>query len=234
MVSLRHFCDRSVGSFSRNQSYLSERKVGNDPIKIITNLVEQALQETIVIFPLCNDLLRLKPFVHTLSNFRATFLARSAALRIDCSSANIAQEIAAQAVSLYDNLPDEKRIQEIVTNILETSLPKLEKEEIEKQSRDATRILVGLTDFMVEQSTGSALTKSGLHKAKLWEQKCIAINNTPGLSISLDNPKFENIKGLHLRNRCPSNRTFWVPSCVASCRDGELSPKRTWIPANCR
>lgn len=171
-------------------------RIGNDPVKLLTNTIEQALTNTIIIFPLCNDLLKLKPFVHALSNFRSSFLARSTILLVDYSSAALPQEITAQAIILHDSLPDEQRIQELVAGILETNLPNLEKEEVEKQSKEAARILIGLTDFMVEQSTASALVKTGLNKKRLWEQKCIAINNTPGLNISLDNQKFEDIKGL--------------------------------------
>lgn len=85
-------------------------RIGNDPVKLLTNTIEQALTNTIIIFPLCNDLLKLKPFVHALSNFRSSFLARSTILLVDYSSAALPQEITAQAIILHDSLPDEQRI----------------------------------------------------------------------------------------------------------------------------
>lgn len=128
-----------------------------------------------------------------IGNLRNLYKSTGAMLVLLGPEFKIPSELQHDIVILTENLPDLTEIKGIITSVMEDA-GITEIEDIDK----IADTLIGLSAFEAEQTLAMCIKKNGdiyLDRRALWERKCKAIEQTPGLSIWKGGETFEDIGG---------------------------------------
>lgn len=109
------------------------------------------------------------------------------------SSFRLPAEIKDDVVVLDEPLPTRDQLVEIVTQQHKNAALPVPEGEALAQAIDA---VVGLPPFAAEQVVAMSLTKNGLDRESLWDRKCKAIEQTPGLSVLNGDKRFADLRGV--------------------------------------
>lgn len=142
-------------------------------------------------------------------NVREIFKANGTTLVLLGPSFSFPDELKQDIMVLTEPLPGIEEINKIIKGIFEDAKLKL--------PTDTDKIadtLIGLSGFAAEQTLATCLTKDGLNREALWERKCKAIEQTPGLSIWRGKERFDDIGG------CENAKNF-----LRSILKGRQSPR---------
>ena len=107
-------------------------------------------------------------------------------------------ELKQDVVVLTEELPTAEALGDIVIQLSEDSGIAVPDDTADK----AVDTVLGLSAFAAEQSLAMSLTKDGLDLPSLWDRKCQAIEQTPGLSVWRGGETFADIGG------CENAKTF--------------------------
>jgi len=141
------------------------------------------------------------PVAQGIWNLRDVFKSKGAILVLLSPSFALPDDLGQDVMVISEPLPDYAGVQEIVISVCKDA--GIEKpDNIEK----ITDTLVGLSAFAVEQTLATCIKKEGetivIDRPALWERKCKAIEQTPGLSIWRGQESFKSIGG------CDNAKTF--------------------------
>src|SRR5437762_13300516 len=101
-------------------------------------------------------------------------------------------ELQNDVMVIDEPLPSTDNLAELVTDTFESAnLPAQDDETVSK----AVDALIGLAAFPAEQGLAMSLSKNGLDLDRLWERKCQAVEQTPGLAIWRGGETFDQIGG---------------------------------------
>ena len=101
-------------------------------------------------------------------------------------------ELQNDVMVIDEPLPSTDNLAELVTDTFESAnLPAQDDETVSK----AVDALIGLAAFPAEQVLAMSLSKNGLDLDRLWERKCQAVEQTPGLAIWRGGETFDQIGG---------------------------------------
>jgi hypothetical protein len=142
-------------------------------------------------------------------NVREVFKANGATLILLGPGFTFPDELRQDIMVLTEPLPVLDEIMAIIKSIFEdASLP------LPKEIDKIADTLIGLSGFAAEQTLATCLSKEGLNREALWERKCKAIEQTPGLSIWRGKEMFSDIGG------CENAKNF-----LRSILKGKQSPR---------
>lgn len=174
-------------------------KISKDDMEAMVQ-PEMALQaamkfaEETVLFMLNLHLFFDRPaVVQGVANLRDEFKADRRTLVLLGPGGTLPAVLQSDVVTLDEPLPDDDALGGILDALYEDAkLGKVEKG-VRPKAVAAGR---GLSKFGAEQVYAMSLTKDGINLEDAWERKKAAVNQTPGLSLTLGGPTFDDIGGL--------------------------------------
>lgn len=138
-----------------------------------------------------------EPFVmQGVSNIREVFKANGATIVLLSPTMMLPEELKQDVMVLTEPLPNEDEIQAIVQSVCEDAGMKTVPEKLSS----IVDCLIGLSAFAAEQTLATCIGKDdggkvSINMKALWERKCKAIEQTPGLSIWRGGETFKDIGG---------------------------------------
>ena len=185
-------------------------------------------KDTVVFFHNAHRFISLEYVSQGICNVRDVFEGRGATMVLLAPAITLPQELSHDVIIMNEELPDSARLQEIVGEVKndaelklnekrEESVPKLEVENM-KDLKKVADVLIGLSGFEARQTLATCIGKLdndnvGLDTRELWEKKCRAIEQTPGLSYYRGLETYADIGGIN-------NIKFFMKSIL----DGKDSP----------
>jgi hypothetical protein len=134
------------------------------------------------------------PFVSTgLANLRDSNKASRRMCVLLGPSFSLPAELRQDVMVLDEPLPGDEVLAERVTKMHELAKLPEPTQEVVRSAVDAVR---GLSKFAAEQVVAMSLRPEGLDVEECWERKRAAVNQTPGLELTLGGPTFEQVGGL--------------------------------------
>ncbi len=130
-------------------------------------------------------------FVQGVSNLRDVFKRKSRCLVLLSPHIDLPMEIVGDIIPYYDELPTAEHIESFVRKFAKS----LNVDLTDTAVTEATRALVGLPIFQVEQVIALSITRDGLVLDQCWELKRSMIEETGGLSVYRDGSTFADIAG---------------------------------------
>lgn len=129
-------------------------------------------------------------------NLRDVFKGSGATLVMLAPSFILPSELEQDVMILTDKLPNSEEIRTIINSICEDAgIEKLDEITADK----ITDTLIGLSSFCAEQTLATCVKKNDdkvtIDQKALWERKCKAVEQTPGLSIWRGKESFDDIGG---------------------------------------
>jgi len=106
--------------------------------------------------------------------------------------ATLPNELQNDVMVIDEPLPSTEDLLRLVGDTFESASVRVPDDLTVSKSVDA---LVGLAAFPAEQVLAMSLSKSGLDLERLWERKCQAVEQTPGLTIWRGGETFDQIGG---------------------------------------
>jgi hypothetical protein len=136
-------------------------------------------------------------------NLRDVYKASGATVVLVAPSITLPAELEQDVMVLTEKLPDDESLNKIIDSICEDAgMDKLREEDKAK----IVDTLVGLSSFCAEQTLATCIKKVDgaitIDNKMLWERKCKAVEQTPGLSIWRGSESFDDIGG------CENVKTF--------------------------
>jgi len=173
---------------------------GDDPAMVTGNPVEmlskivKAPEKTIVFMNNAHRFLSEATVSQGIFNLRDIFKTSGATLVLLGPSFTLPTELEQDVMILTEKLPSEDAIKEIIRSIQQDA--GIEKIDDEDKIADT---LIGLSAFCAEQTLATCIKKVDgniiVDEKMLWERKCKAVEQTPGLSIWRGSENFEDIGG---------------------------------------
>lgn len=148
--------------------------------------------DTILVIPNAHLLLKEPGFTQGLLNLRDSYKAKNAIVVMLAPAFMLPDEITHDVIVYSEKLPDTEALSTLVTDLLSAA------ECTDADVPAITDILTGLSLFKAEQILATSLIKNGkveVDMAALWEFKCQAISQVPGLSIWQGDETFSDIGG---------------------------------------
>jgi len=129
-------------------------------------------------------------------NLRDIYKSSGSTLVLIAPFAILPTELEQDVMIITDKLPGDVEIANIINSICEDA--GIEKP-IEKELNKITDTLIGLSSFCAEQTLATCVKKIDdkitIDNKMLWERKCKAVEQTPGLSIWRGKESFDDIGG---------------------------------------
>jgi SpoVK/Ycf46/Vps4 family AAA+-type ATPase len=173
---------------------------GDDPAMVTGNPVEmlskivKAPEKTIVFMSNMHRFLSEAAISQGICNLRDVFKSSGATLVMLAPSFVLPTELEQDVMILTEKLPDEEAIKEIIRSIQQDA--GIQKINDEDKIADT---LIGLSAFCAEQTLATCVKKENdeivIDSKLLWERKCKAVEQTPGLSIWRGSESFEDVGG---------------------------------------
>ena len=126
-------------------------------------------------------------------NLRDEFKATGRTLVLLGPSIKLPSELYYDVILFDEPLPSDADLGSIITGVHEYAGLKPPKDEQQKSLVQAAR---GLATFPAEQAVALSLSKEGVNIEKLWELKRKMIEQTPGLTMYIGGPTFDDIGGI--------------------------------------
>lgn len=105
-------------------------------------------------------------------------------------------ELAGDVVTLDEPLPDAEALRRIIEACCSSAALELSENFRTVEMPRAVEAVTGLSAFAAEQVVAMSLTKKGCDIPALWERKRQQIEQTPGLKVSRDATRFQDIGGV--------------------------------------
>jgi hypothetical protein len=176
---------------------------GEDPAMATSNPAEMLIkatevpEKTIVLMNNAHRFIDNEVVSQGLCNLRDIYKTRGATLVLLAPAIRLPSELEQDVMIITEKLPDESEIRKIVLGVTEDAgVEKMEEKTVVKISDT----LIGLSSFCAEQTLATCLEKNEegevvINRELLWERKCKAVEQTPGLSIWRGKESFEDIGG---------------------------------------
>lgn len=175
---------------------------GDDPAMTTGNPAEmlsritQVPEKTIIFVNNAHRFITNESVSQGICNLRDIYKSSGATLVLLAPQITLPSELEQDVMIISDKLPNDTQIQEIILSICEDA--GIEKPD-ETTLNKITDTLIGLSSFCAEQTLATCIKKIDdkivIDQKSLWERKCKAIEQTPGLSIWRGTENFENIGG---------------------------------------
>eukprot|EP00913_Durusdinium_trenchii_P028456 g26684.t1 len=140
-------------------------------------------------------------FIQAVWNLRDQFKHDHRTLVLLGPDVRLPAELGGDVVSFDEPLPGRDTLRVIVSDSYEAAGLLPEGPEYEQTELRAVEAIQGLPSFQAEQVTAMSLTKSGLDIDALWERKRQQIEQTPGLKVSREGDRFDDIGGVTVAKR---------------------------------
>ncbi len=189
-----------------------ERKAKTvDPASCL-DLANLLPKNTILFFLNAHRYLKNDAVIQAVWNLRDVFKADHRTLVLLGPGFNLA-ELDRDVIILEEPMPSDEQVREIVTKVYAMGKLAAPKPEVLEKAVTASK---GLAAFPVEQVTAMSLRKDGVDLVEMWERKRKMIEQTKGLAILTDGPKFESIGGVENAKKFGSQLFTGgkPPSCV--------------------
>jgi hypothetical protein len=164
-----------------------------NPVEMLSKIIKVP-EKTITFMNNAHRFLNEATVSQGICNLRDVYKASGATIVLVAPSITLPAELEQDVMVLVDKLPEEDQIKVIVSSICEDAGVKKLKEEVLDKVTDT---LIGLSSFCAEQTLATCIKKVDneiiIDMKMLWERKCKAVEQTPGLSIWRGEESFEDI-----------------------------------------
>lgn len=133
--------------------------------------------------------------VQGIVNLRGVFEQRACTLVMVGSSVHLPGNLAQDVVVYEEAFPGDGQYAELMTQACKAAKPEAVPVPVERQMQQACDALRGLSMFAARQQVGLSLKRAGLDTQALWQHKKKMIDATPGLTVFLENPGFNDWGG---------------------------------------
>lgn len=173
---------------------------GDDPAMVTGNPAEMLSRiirvpnRTIIFMQNAHRFIQNEAVAQGICNLRDVFKGTGATLVLTMPVAQMPDELKQDVMVLSEELPKHEQIKTIIDGIVRDAgiTQPIEEEKV-------IDTLIGLSAFSAEQTLATCIEKTEdglvLNNKALWERKCKAIEQTPGLSIWRGSETFEDIGG---------------------------------------
>ena len=173
-----------------------------NPVEMLTKIAKVP-EKTITFMNNLHRFINEATVSQGLCNLRDVYKGSGATLVGLAPSITIPAELEQDIMVLTEKLPDDEAIGKIIDSICEDAgMQKL----MEKDKDKIVDTLIGLSSFCAEQTLATCIKKIdgvvAIDNKMLWERKCKAVEQTPGLSIWRGQESFDDIGG------CENVKTF--------------------------
>lgn len=127
-----------------------------------------------------------------LANLRDKFKADGRTVVVLGNSVDLPAELRGDFVVMEDPLPTDEQYGEVIKGLHNDNGKAIEK----KTLTGATDAVRGLSTFGAEQVVAMSMASGKLDLDEAWERKRTTVNTTKGLTMVLDGPPLENLRGL--------------------------------------
>ena len=182
---------------------LVEKICGDDDPAIITGNPTEMLgkivnvpEKSIIFMHNAHRFIANETVSQGICNLRDIYKSSGSTLVLIAPFAILPTELEQDVMIITDKLPGDVEIANIINSICEDA--GIEKP-IEKELNKITDTLIGLSSFCAEQTLATCVKKIDdkitIDNKMLWERKCKAVEQTPGLSIWRGKESFDDIGG---------------------------------------
>lgn len=130
--------------------------------------------------------------VQLVANLRDQYKTNSRTLVLMMPQCQLPAELQTDVIVLDEPLPTPAELEQIVTDVHKAANVTAHPETIHR----AVEAVQGLPAFAAEQVTAMSMSREGLDLDALWERKRQQIEQTPGLSVTREGFKFDDLGGL--------------------------------------
>lgn len=131
--------------------------------------------------------------VQAVVNLRDSFKSNGRVLFIMDPDVKLPPELRHDVVLLEDPLPDDEGYRAVVAQTFKNA-----EEKAPENLDDQVAALRGLSSFEAEQVAAMELDVDGIASSRLWQHTAKVISKVKGLTMSLDGPPLEDVKGMSM------------------------------------
>ncbi len=169
--------------------------VTGNPAEMLGKIVKVP-EKTIIFINNAHRFIQNESVGQGVCNLRDIYKSSGSTLVLLCPAIQLPSELEQDVMIIEDKLPNDAEITNIIYNICEDAgVDKPKDKELDK----IVDTLIGLSSFCAEQTLATCIKKIDdkvvIDQKMLWERKCKAVEQTPGLSIWRGKESFDDIGG---------------------------------------
>jgi hypothetical protein len=152
---------------------------------------------TVIVWYAADNLMTEPTAVQAIWNLRDTFEPTGSCLVLLAPSWRLPAALQNDVLVLTEEYPTADELALAVRSIADDAAGAVKgfKPPTAEQTADYAAILLGLSQFAAKQTLALAVEKTGFNRPKLWDRKCRAVEDTPGLTVYRGSETFEDLGG---------------------------------------